>query len=341
MRRPLGLVLVALGAFLIVLAPLAKWYVAPRLATAPLNCSGESAICHDKVSRSPSSGEASVLFNPATLASFPADEFPISMLSVRTVAADVDGGRLSHHTIYDESLITTATPKGQAPIPLDTQTAKVAFDGHTSKLIDCCRANGDGAPFPTGAVGAVMPYKFGFGTLPKDTRYYDTVLNQALPMKYVDTEKVLGLKVYKFVQTIPPTKYAVLQVPANLVGGSNGDPVDAPRTYANTRTVWVEPVTGAIVKGQEAIQQALVGADGQPKVQLLNTTLTFTDANIKASVKLAKDGKSKLQLLQIKLPVGGLIVGLILVAGGIGLLRRRDDVKGAPPAPATPVEVNA
>ena len=151
MRRAVGLVLIALGAFLIVLAPLARWYVAPRLATAPLNCSGESAICHDKVSRSPSEGEAKELFNPLTLQSFP--NLPLKLNSDRTVAGDVYGSRQSGHSIYNESLVTTAqVPKadgsGTEALGLDAQTARVAFDGNTSELIDCCGANADGAPFP-------------------------------------------------------------------------------------------------------------------------------------------------------------------------------------------------
>jgi hypothetical protein len=341
MRRALGLVLVALGAFLLVLAPLAHWYVAPRLATAPLNCSGESAICHDSVSRSPSTGTATALFDSTTLLSYPASGFPVAMTSDRTVAGDVYGSQQSGHTIYNESLVTTATPAGGSLINIDTQTARVAFDGHTSALIDCCGANADGAAFNKQAVGSVMPYKFGFNTKAKDVQYYDTVLNKALPMKYEGTVTVNGLKVYKFVQTITPTAYTTLQVPKNLVGGADGTPYDAPRTYANVRTVWVEPVTGAIVNGQEVLTQSLLGEDGQPHVTLLKATLNFTAANVAASVKQAKDGKSKLQLLGSYLPIGALILGLIMVVGGILLLRRRDELEGPPPAAPVPVEASA
>ena len=40
MRRAAGYVLVGLGVFLLALAPLAKWYVAPRVAVAPIGCTG-------------------------------------------------------------------------------------------------------------------------------------------------------------------------------------------------------------------------------------------------------------------------------------------------------------
>ena len=100
-------------------------------------------------------------------------------------------------------------------------------------------------------------------------------------------------------------------------------------------------MTGAIVKGQEILQQALLGADGQPHVTLLDATLDFSPANVKASVAIAKDGKSKLQLLSTYLPIGALILGIIMVVGGIFLIRRREDPAGPPPAAPVPVEANA
>ena len=344
MRRALGLVLIALGAFLIVLAPLARWYVAPRLATAPLNCSDESAICHDKVSRSPSVGEARALFNPMTLQSFP--NLPLKLNSDRTVAGDVYGSRQSGHTIYNESLVTTAQVpnadgSGTTSLGLDAQTARVAFDGNTSELIDCCGANADGAAFPKQAVGSIMPYKFGFNTKAADVQYYDTVLNKALPMKYTGTEDVLGLKTYKFVQTIPPTKYDVLEVPAEPRGwrrrfGLQGGPDLRQHAHrvggAGDRRHRQGP-------GGPAAGAARAGRSAAPHPARRHPGLLR--ANVKASVQVAKDGKSKLQLLSTYLPIGALILGLLMVAGGILLIRRKQDPAGPPPAAPVPVEANA
>jgi hypothetical protein len=46
MKRVVGLVLVALGVFLLLVAPLLKWYVAPSLAVAPLRCD-PGPLCDD------------------------------------------------------------------------------------------------------------------------------------------------------------------------------------------------------------------------------------------------------------------------------------------------------
>ena len=65
MRRIVALVLVGLGAFLLALAPMAHWYIGPKLAVAPLSCD-PGPLCEAGVSVSPS-GLATVLFDPSTL----------------------------------------------------------------------------------------------------------------------------------------------------------------------------------------------------------------------------------------------------------------------------------
>ena len=66
MRRVFGYVLIGLGVLLLVLAPLLRFYVAPKLAVAPLRCTG-TTLCDNGVSLSPSAGTAETLFDPTTL----------------------------------------------------------------------------------------------------------------------------------------------------------------------------------------------------------------------------------------------------------------------------------
>jgi len=78
----------------------------------------------------------------------------------------------------------------------------------------------------------------------------------------------------------------------------------------------VDPVTGVIVKGIEHQVRTLV--DGSPA---LDTTLTFDDASIKYQAKQAKDGRSKIDLLTLWLPLILLVVGLLALVGAVLLLR--------------------
>ena len=83
-------------------------------------------------------------------------------------------------------------------------------------------------------------------------------------MKYfLRTEDVLGLKTYKFVQTIAATQYDVLEAARRTWSVARM----ARRSRHLGRTpargpCGVEPVTVRIVKGQEILKQALLGADG-------------------------------------------------------------------------------
>jgi hypothetical protein len=320
MKRVIGFVLVGLGALLVVLAPALKWWVAPSLAVAPLGCD-PGPLCDGGVSISPSTGIAVKLFDPGALESLSG----VALTSTRRVSPDQaasDGP--NNQTVYD-SFQDVTNPEG---VTVDASTERIAFDGHTSVMIDCCEANEDGVPV-TDFTG-INPFKFPFGTAQQTYNYFDGTLRKALPAEFTGTEDILGLETYKFVQTIPPTQYSELEVPGGLVGQPDAASVVAPRFYANVRTMWVEPVTGAIVKGQEVQKQYLAGADGTTEaLTIIEATLQFTEENTAEAVKTASDGKSQLTLIQRTLPIVFLILGILLLVGGFFLLRRPSEAAHA------------
>jgi hypothetical protein len=77
--------------------------------------------------------------------------------------------------------------------------------------------------------------------------------------------------VFRFVQSIEPVAHATVEVPGSIVGSGQAT-VEADRVYANVRTLWVEPETGVIIKGEERQNSALRFRDG--------ATVTLTEATI-------------------------------------------------------------
>jgi DUF3068 family protein len=108
--------------------------------------------------------------------------------------------------------------------------------------------------------------------------------------------------------------------------------------YQNRRTMWVEPATGQIIKGQEEQRQELVRSDQDPGqgTEVFNGTLVFTDDTVARNVSEAKENRSKLWLLTT-LPIFLWIGGVLLILAAVALLlfgRGRGtsgSVPGAPP----------
>lgn len=308
MRRGVGYVLVALGLFLVVLAPAVKWVVAPKLAVAPLGCTVDPDhpdLCDNGVSISPSSGMATSLFDPATLK----ERKDVPLVAIRRVRPDVEVST-SAETVYD----TFQRVEDSEGTLVDASTARYGFDGHTSEMLDCCGANVGGKPITD--VGGVMPLKFGFGVEQQDYEYFDDTLEKSTTASFQGTDEIDGLEVYVFEQVIEPTQIGELEVPGDLVGSSDASYV-APRFYSNTRTMYVEPTTGVIINGEEKQLQTLRGPDGTDQLTLIDATLAFTDDNVAGAVATAEDGKSQLGLITTTIPIALLVLGLIL--GGLGL----------------------
>jgi hypothetical protein len=319
MRRAVGYILVVLGVFLLVVGPTVRWVVAPRLAVAPLECTpnpGYEDLCDRGVSLSPSSGVATSLFSAATLSV----RTDVPLEANRRVRPDRETST-ADQTIY-ETIQEVLDGDGEL---VTASEARFGFDGHTSAMVDCCDANVDGEPITE--FGGVMPLKFGFGLKQQDYNYFDTTLQAATPAKFTGTDQIDGVDVYVFEQVIEPTQIGTLEVPGDLVG-SKDDSFVAPRYYANTRTLYVEPTTGVIINGTEQQLQTLRGPDGTDQLTIIDANLGFTEANQANAALNASDGKDKLDLISTTAPLVAVLLGLVLAGLGVFLVlgaRRSED----------------
>ena len=297
MRRASTYLLIGLAVFLLAISVLLRFYVVPGLLVTPLDQFAETFA--------PGTG---TVFDPAALA----ERQNVHLIAHRTLRGDVAASS-KDRGVWDESVVISDSD-GKL---ISATTDRVAWDRKTGEAVNCCNENVDGTP--TKHVG--LSYKFPFGAQKKTYQFFDTTAKRAFPMFYKDTEKVQGLTVYRYEQPIKPVQIGEVEVPGALVG-STAASVKAPRFYDNTRTVWIEPVTGIIIKGQEKQHQALRDAAGTDKVTLIGVTLTFDEKTQKQQGDLAKDGRSQKALVGTWVPLGCLLLSLILAGLAFVLARR-------------------
>ena len=310
MRPTSGAILVAAGAFLIVGAVATPLAVAPALVKVPL----------DQSSVTVSEAKNATVLDFSTLA----ERSGVNLTAHRAVRGDVNAGN-ADRTVFNVGVRVI----DEAGKEITVSTDRVALDRRTAESVACCAEAVNGAPFKHEG----LTYTFPFGTEKKTYQYFDNTARKAYPAEYVGTEKLQGLTVYKFEMTAEPIKISEIDVPGNLVGSAQPT-VTAGRFYANTRTLWVEPDSGVIVKGQEKQLQTLRDETGADKIKIIDATLVFTEDTQKQQAKAAKDARGQINLLTTVLPIVLGVVGLLLLLLGLFIIvraaRRRPD--------ATPVD---
>ncbi len=306
MRKILTAALIGVGVFALVLAGLLRFYAPSRAEKTPLNLDIKQVA----------TGPAKLL-NAAT-----GQVEDTSLNATRRVRTDSVKSD-STVTVVQETLCIVKAVDNVAEC-VDAQdpqhrlvsftTDRVAADRKTAESVNDPKygenINGD-----TSAKHVGLSYKWPFHAKKISYKFFDPISQQAPDAKFIGTEKLQGLTLNKYEAVIDNIDLPV------------GPGI--PGKYSDTRTVSVDPVTGVIVKGIE--HQVRTLADGSPA---LDTTLTFDDQAIKDQAKQAKDGRSKLSMLTVVLPLIALVVGLATLAGAF-LLYRREPVGGAHEADGT------
>jgi hypothetical protein len=308
MRRVASLLLLTLGVFAVVLGLLMRFYVHSALGVAPLNPATTTVA----------KGTGMTVFYPGDLKQR-TDATVTATRQVRGTLAAPEvkiGGNVA---LWHVGLVL----EDEDGNLVNATEERVCVDRRTALSVSKCSEQSINQDTNVQHTG--LAYKFPFNTKKHDYPFFDVTLRGSTPPMHYDSEDVVnGLPVYRFVQTIPPTKIAELQVPGNLVNGDATAVVTADQYYQNVRTVWVEPYSGIIVKGQEEIRQTLHGPDGREGEVLLAGTIAFTQDTVRDQVKDATKARSQLRLLYDTGPLVMVPVGVVLiVAGALLLLIRR------------------
>ncbi|GAB7033721.1 DUF3068 domain-containing protein [Streptomyces sp. NPDC021749] len=298
---PTSLALLGLGVFLLVLAPLLTWYVAPRAKVTPVDVEVTTVF----------TGTGSYFDTDALRTR---DRQRITL--TRHVLGDVTASEKSGRAVWDVST-TVDTPK-----TLAWKDPRRAFQWTTERWVTDRRSN---APVhccgeaPTRFDGDAY-LKFPFDLRRTGYRWWDNTLGAAVPLRFAGAQRAGGLVLYRFTGTVPATRTGSRQVPGRLVGRPRQGQIQAEEWYANSGIELVaEQRTGRIVDAVVSPVKTLRAPGGRhDAVTLLRgERLRFTPATRRAQLRLAEADSGKLALVGETLPVGAAVAGGLLTAAGV------------------------
>ncbi|MCT9084503.1 DUF3068 domain-containing protein [Streptomyces fulvoviolaceus] len=315
MRRtasPLSLILLGLGTFLLVLAPLLAWYVTPRAAVNPIDID-QTAVYR---------GTGSV-FDTEELETVPDQRITVT----QRVRANVeDSERSGRAAVWDVTTTVDTDKSLPAADPhdaLEFTPHRWVMDRKTTKPVHCCGEK----PYIEGEAYL----KFPFDVQRRSYQWWDNTLGSTVTLRYRGTEKVQGYTGYRFTGTVAPSKVGTRLVPGSIVGQDSRPQVLAEEWYSNHGIeLIVDQRTGRVVYAQVGPKRTLraPGAKKDAVVLLDSRKIAFTTATQKEAVRLAKRDSGQLRAVSETLPIGAAVAGFVLVVVGGALVakgRRRPD----------------
>jgi Porin PorA len=314
-RRIIGFVLLGLGAFAIALGLLLRLYAYRELAKVPLDINSTVHLEGSNVT-------ALEFIKQSDDSAVPEIKTGLSLTVEGKVIGDLrepeakDGGDVA-------AWIEAVEVVDSSGVRVSATERLVCIDRHTNEAVQPCSGQYvqdkvDAEYKPVQEKGVFQPglnLKFPFGTEQRSYQMYDLTLRNSAEAKFDGKDQINGLDVYRFVLEIPETRLRSEEVPGSLIGKSEPS-VNADMYYKKKRTMWVEPVTGAIVKAQEVQYQELRAPGDSSGTAVFDGTLTFTDKTVEDLVNDAKENKSKLALLTtfpIYLWIGGGVAVVIAI----------------------------
>jgi hypothetical protein len=200
---------------------------------------------------------------------------------------------------------------------------RVVFDRVTGMPAHCCGES----PRHDG-----LTLNFPFGTRKTTYPLWDPVARRSAPATFVREEQIQGLRTYRFEQRIRGARIRRVDLPGSLAGRPDLDSIPAFLVDHDDKALWVEPVTGRIIRGQNHSRQTVQDASGITYLTGFDATLTYTDDTVAANVAAARDDLGGLRLAGVVFPVGAALLGALLFAAGMLPPAQRR----APPTPAGP-----
>ncbi|MGY0067119.1 DUF3068 domain-containing protein [Streptomyces sp. QTS137] len=312
MRRtasPFSLVLLGLGTFLLVLAPLLAWYVQPRAAVNPIDIDTTAVY----------KGRGSVI-DLEKVETVPGQTITVT----QKVRGNVEDSERSGNAVWDVTTTVDTDKSLPAADPhdaLDFTPHRWVLDRRTTEPVHCCEET----PYIEGEAYL----KFPFDVQKRSYQWWDNTLGDTVVMRYRGTEKVQGHTGYRFTASVPATKTGTRLVPGVLVDEPDRPQVLAEEWYSNHGLeLVVDQATGRVIYAQTGPRRTLraPGGDEDAAVLLDAEKLSFTTGTQKEAVRQAERDSGQLRLVGVTAPVGAAVAGFVLaVTGGVLVARGRKE----------------
>ncbi|WP_128381390.1 DUF3068 domain-containing protein [Streptomyces cavernae] len=308
MRRtasPISLVVLGLGVFLLVLAPMLAWYVEPRAAVNPIDIDTTAVY----------TGTGSV-FDLEQVKTVTDQKITVT----QRVRGDVADSERSGAAVWDVVTSVDTDKSLPAADPHDAllfEPHRWVSDRRTNKPVHCCQEK----PYFEGEAYL----KFPFDVQKRAYRWWDNTLGAPVTLNYRGVKKVRGYEGYRFTGTVAATKVGSRQVPGTIVGEPQRPQVLAEEWYANHGVeLVVDQATGRVIYAQTGPRRTLraPGADKDAVVLLDSRKIAFTTETQKEAVRQAERDSAQLRAVGRTVPVGAAVAGFVLAAVGAVLVVR-------------------
>lgn len=317
MSRWVWRVLAGVGCLAIVAAVVLRLAIAPHVAQSPLLPGPAGFVNHVSI------GTVTALLDLETGVA----REPIRVTRTETTRGDAAAAAQAAQLGFNVSVLDTISRVvGPDQKVIREDSYRMAPDRRSGALADCCGVYVGGVTVPMGGAG----YPLRLPPLPQASTYpyFDVNLLAAVPMKYLGEDQAGGLPAMKFQQATPPTKAGRLVVPGRLVGAGDR-PTTADRYYSATRTLWVDPVSGIVLRKSERTRETVRDASGRDVVTLYSAVLDSSAEQTAQSAAQARAAAAPIRWTRTLGPALLLTLGLgLLLAAWAGLMhaRRMDQV---------------
>lgn len=305
MRRVLGLVLLGLGAFLLIAAVMVRFYAYPNLAVAPIDQNSVTEL----------ESEGATIFDTGTLEEVTTD-LDVSSRTVGDVEGTEDAGDDIRVWV---SMTTFRTSDGTI---VSQSTERSPFDATSGEAVNCCGAFDEVAQGDRVEVKREgLIFKFPFNTQKQTYQWWDGTLNDTVEATYQGEDEIEGLTVYVFKTEVPRTQVGTRDLPASLLGEDGDGEIAAETMYQDTKTMYVEPETGAVLNRTEDVLNSYA-VDGEDRITATEATISYTADQVVRNADDQRSNANSLGLLRGPLPIGLGVAGLLGLLAGLFLVRQ-------------------